>query len=117
MATLPAYCKILSAGYAEQPESTVLRTEMESGPPKQARVRSKGMVNRPVKISILALADYNSFVVWVRDTLAGGSGWFDYTDPVSAGTKTARLVGGKYEAVPGQGLRGWVITATFETWG
>ena len=117
MPTLPSYCKIMSGGYSEQPQPSVLRTEMESGPPKQARVTSRAMVQRPVQLRIDTLANYNAFTAWVRDTLQCGALWFDYSDPVTASTKSARLVGGQYEAAPGAGLQFWVIKTTFETWG
>lgn len=117
MPTLPAYVSILAAGYAEQPEATVARTEMESGPPKQARVRSTGMVRRPVNLRIDSNANYLLWVIWVRDTLAGGSLWFDYSDPVTGSTKTARIVNGQYDASPGSGVAQWTIKTSFETWG
>lgn len=119
MPTLPSYAKIMAAGYAEQPQPTVLRTEMESGPPKQARVVSRGMVVRPVQLRIDTLANYLAWRTWVKDTLQGGALWFDYTDPLTATTLSARLINGQYEAAPGNGasLTLWVVKCSFETWG
>lgn len=118
MATLPAYVKILREGYAERRESALLRTEMESGPPRQAKVKSLVMVQRPVQLQIDTGANYALFITWYGTTINEGADWFDYTDPVSAGTLSARFVGGGFSAVPlGAASGPWRISATIETWG
>ena len=117
MATFPAYAKILASGYAEQRESALLRTEMESGPPKQAKIKSRVMVVRPVNILIQSRADYLSFVDWFVEDLNEGSAWFDFTDPVTNTVKQARFVGGGLEATPQSGLTLWTIPLKIETWG
>lgn len=117
MPTLPAYAKILLAGFAEQRESALLRTEMESGPPKQAKVKSRVMVTRPATISIETKADYLSFVDWFAHDINEGAAWFDWTDPVSGTTRQARFVGGGLDATPVAGLRHWMIKTKIETWG
>ena len=117
MATVPTYAKILASGYAEQRESAVLRTEMESGPPKQAKIKSRVMVVRPVNVLIQSRADYLSFVDWFVEDLNEGSAWFDFTDPVTNTVKQARFVGGGLEATPQAGLTLWTIPLKIETWG
>ena len=117
MATFPAYAKILAAGFAEQRESALLRTEMESGPPKQAKIKSRVMVVRPVSILLQSRADYMSFVEWFSETLNEGANWFDFTDPVTNTVKQARFVGGGLEASPQAGLTLWTIDTKIETWG
>ena len=117
MATFPTYAKILADGYAEQRESALLRTEMESGPPKQAKIKSRVMVTRPVSILLQSRADYLSFVTWFSETLHEGSDWFDFTDPVTRTVKQARFAGGGLDASPQAGLDLWTIKTKIETWG
>ena len=117
MATFPTYAKILADGYAEQRESALLRTEMESGPPKQAKIKSRVLVTRPVSILLRSRADYLNFVTWFSKTLHEGSDWFDFTDPVTRTVKLARFVGGGLEASPQAGLTLWTIGTKIETWG
>ena len=117
MATFPTYAKILASGFAEQRESALLRTEMESGPPKQAKIKSRVMVTRPVSILLQSRADYLSFVDWFRTTLNEGADWFDFTDPVTQTVKSARFVGVGLEASPQSGLMLWTINTKIETWG
>lgn len=118
MDTFPAYAKLLFDGYAEQRESALLRTEMESGPPKQARIKTRVMVTRPVSIWLQSKADYLSFVAWFSDTLDEGAGWFDFADPVSGTTRQARFAGGGLDAQPVQAsLTDWTVKAKIETWG
>ena len=117
MPTFPTYAKLLADGYAEQRDSALLRTEMEDGPPKQAKIKSRVMVTRPVKILIQSRADYLNFVQWFATDLAEGSAWFDFVDPVSGTTKQARFVGGGLEASPQAGLALWTIPLKIETWG
>lgn len=118
MSTFPAYAKLLFDGFSEQRESAIQRTEMESGPPKQARVRSRVMVTRPVSILLDSKADYEAFRDWFAGDLAEGALWFDFIDPVSETTKPARFVGGGLDGVPGNSaLSHWVIKHKIETWG
>ena len=117
MATFPTYAKLLADGYAEQRESALLRTETESGPPKQAKIKSRVMVVRPVNVLIQSRADYLSFVDWFVEDLNEGSDWFDLTDPVTNTIKQARFVGGGLEATPQAGLTLWTIPLKIETWG
>lgn len=116
--SLPSYAKILFSGYSQQRESALLRTEMESGPPRQAKVRSRVMVTRSCELFFNSRADFLSFEDWYANTLNEGSAWFNFTDPVSSTSKTARFVGGGYVATPliGQ-LAAWKISIKIETWG
>lgn len=118
MATFPAYARILATGYAEQRESALLRTEMESGPAKQAKVKSRVMVTRPVKVLVSSVQEYRNFLSWYSVSIGEGSAWFDFTDPVTGTVKQARFVGGGIEASPvGAINEAWMITAKIETWG
>lgn len=119
MAAFPSYASIMRDGYGEQREPALLRSEMESGPPKQARVRTRVMITRPVKVWLSSLADYQAFIAWFRDDIAEGADWFDWVDPVDGTTKSVRFVGGGITAVPAiNATGGWFITGLqIEGWG
>lgn len=118
MSGFPSYAVPLIEGYGERPEPAVERTEMESGPPKQMRVRSRALVTRPVKYLLASQADYAAFMAWFRDTLGAGADWFDWTDPRDGVTKKARIVGGKLDARPTvKTLARWIVSFELETWG
>ena len=119
MPSLPSYAKILLEGFAEQRESALIRTEMESGPPKQARIKSRVMVTRPVQIRLDTLTDYKSFITWFRDDIHEGADWFDWVDPVSGTTKSVRFNGGSLDAAPvASTSSAWVIRGLkLEGWG
>lgn len=118
MATFPSYAKLLFDGYSEQRESALIRTEMESGPPRQSKVRSRVMVRRSVSILFSSKADYQSFLSWYANELSEGASWFNMTDPVSGLTIGARFVGGGFSAAPvNNGLTRWTAKTQIETWG
>jgi hypothetical protein len=118
MASFPTYAKIMRDGYAEQRASALLRTEMESGPPKQAKIKSRVMVTRPVAILLDTQADYASFLTWYATTINEGADWFDYSDPITGTTLTARFVGGGFTAQPLAAATGpWRLQAQLESWG
>lgn len=118
MATFPSNAKLLFEGFTERPASAVLRTEMESGPPKQAKLVSRVMVPRPVRYLFASKADYQAFVTWFRTQISYGADWFDWTDPVDGTVKSARIVNGTYEPTPlRKNLERWVVAMDLETWG
>ena len=119
MASLPSYAKILVEGFGEQRESALMRTEMESGPPKQAKIKSRVMITRPVSIYIDTLDNYKLFVTWFSVTINEGSDWFDWTDTVSGTTKSVRFNGGGMDAFPVGKIDGpWTIRGLkLEGWG
>lgn len=117
MATWPSYAKILRDGYAEQRESALLRTEMESGPPRQTKIKSRVMVTRPVAILLESGTDYQSFLAWYKTTINEGADWFDYVDPVTGSTISMRFSGGGLSAQPLAASSGpWRISASIESW-
>jgi hypothetical protein len=119
MAALPSYAKILLEGFGEQRESALLRTEFESGPPRQARIKSRVMITRPVQIRLETRADYLSFVIWFNNDIHAGADWFDWADPVTGTTQSVRFDGGGLEAFPVASITGaWVIRGLkMESWG
>jgi hypothetical protein len=117
MATWPSYAEIKGEGFAENAQSALERTEMESGPPKQVRVRSRVMVQRPVKVLIRTAANYASWLTWFRTTIRHGADWFDWTDPRDSTTNSARIVGGVTTNELAAGVLGqWLLSMTLETW-
>lgn len=118
MATLPASAKILFDGFAEQRESALMRTEMESGPPRQTKVRSRVMVRRSVSILFSSKSDYLSFKSWFANDINEGATWFNMPDPVTGETISARFVGGGFSASPvNNGMTRWSAKTQIETWG
>lgn len=100
MPSFPSYAKILLEGFAEKRESALIRTEMESGPPKQARIKSRVMITRPVTIRLDTLADYNAFCTWYRADLHDGADWFAWNDPISGTSKNVRFTGDGMDSSP-----------------
>ena len=117
-ATLPSYARLMFNEYQQKRESAILRTEMESGPPKQAKVRSRVMLTRSVKIVIESLDNFKLFETWFKDDLDYGALFFNMTDPVTKLTIEARFVGGEYTARPLiAAMNVWQIEASIESWG
>lgn len=115
MATFPDYACLLLAGFTEQADYGVLRSEMDNGIAKQRPRRSIPIVTRDATISVGSLADKRLFDQWTRVELSGGAGWFDWTDPLDGVTKQARIVSGQYQwSSPG---RVWRATCQIETVG
>lgn len=115
--TFPSYAKILYSGYSIKRESALLRSEMESGPPRQTKVRSTVMVTRSVNIYLASREAFQSFEAWYANDTNEGATWFNFTDPVSETSKLARFVNGGYTATPlMEGLSAWSVEAKIETW-
>ena len=112
----PSYGKLLRDGYSENPRPAVLRTSMESGPPKQTKIQSRVMVERPV-VYQFTLTEKGTFWTWFTSTINYGADWFDWTDPVDGVTKAARIVGGQIGWQPVSHRGGsWRAAFTLETW-
>lgn len=116
--SFPSYASIMLNGYEHQRESALLRTTMESGPPKQARIRSRVMVTKSCIIKLKSLNDFESFEQWYANDLNEGALWFTYFDPISELIKTARFVDGGFKATPMASAQGsWTIQMKIESWG
>lgn len=117
MPALPSYVSIAFDGFNEKYESNLLRTEMEDGLPKQAKIKDKTLVTRSVNLYLSSKADYLSFLEWFKSTLQYGALWFDFTDPVTETVKQARFVGGELKGIPQNAhLANWYIATSIETW-
>lgn len=118
METFPSYVAIRLEGFSEKRESALLRSDMESGPAKQARIKTTVLVTRPVRLIFRTKTDYLSFLSWFSTNINEGADWFTWTDPVSGSAKTARFAAGGLDAAPVAGTLGyWVVATSIETWG
>jgi len=117
MAAFPSYAQLERQGFGDTPRPGVVRTDMESGPPKQATVESRSLHRISVVYLISTKADYQSFITWWETTISRVD-WFDWTDPVSNTTKQARIVDGAIETTPLRSdLAHWEIRFDLEYWG
>jgi hypothetical protein len=112
----PSYGKIQYQGYSEKPRPNIYRTNMEGGPPKQARKYSLTFVERTVSY-IFTAAEYATFKTWFYTTSQYGALWFNWNDPVDGTNKIARIMNGQITANPiGAGGDNWLINFTLETY-
>jgi hypothetical protein len=103
--------------FAENPEPAILRTEMETGPPKQVMVKSRVIVTRPLQVVIEGAANYAAWLTWFRDTIHRGADWFDWVDTRTGATVSARIQGGLVQAAPATPrFNVWKLRLTLETW-
>ena len=118
-ASFPSYALLMFDGLEEQPQNAVLRTDMEAGPPKQAKLQTRVMIQRPVQYILPTNANYQSFKTFVQTTLNMGADWFDWTDPADGAVKQGRIIGG-YGGVrlkPTRKDHGrWIASFQLETW-
>jgi hypothetical protein len=116
--SFPGYAKILFNGYQERRESALLRSEMESGPAKQAKIKSRVMVTRTCNIYLASLGDYKLFVSWYANEISEGALWFTYQDPIAGNAIMARFMDGGLTATPlSDDVDSWQINAKIESWG
>lgn len=118
MSSWPAYATLLrDDAFGFERESALLRTDTESGPPKQTKIKSRVMVKVPVRARFGSQADALSFIDWVRTTLDHGTDWFDWANPLTGTTVQARIVGGQLGRIaPVRGMSCWEIPMTLEYW-
>lgn len=91
---LPSYVVVRMAGYAEDLDPSVERTEMERGPPKQRRLNSQVMHRLSVSFLFRTSADAESFLGWYEDDIER-IGFFNMTHPRTGATISARFPGGE----------------------
>lgn len=116
----PTGGKLLLNGFREAPESAVIRSEMETGPAKQAKVRSRVITPRQVRYHMTP-AERTAWETWFKGAECDyGVGWFDWVNPVTGNTIQARIQGGEYEfsaVSAGQGAPiEWELSLTLESW-
>lgn len=116
MAVWPTYAKILVAGYGEEADYGVLRSEMDNGIAKQRARFSTPIVTRDAQVIVKRLEDKNAFDAWAGADLRGGAAWFDFFDCLTGKTLRARIVGGKFRWGEPRG-QVWTATCQIETLG
>ncbi|WP_281661587.1 hypothetical protein [Microvirgula aerodenitrificans] len=97
----PRRIRVIREGFEEDIDYGVLRTEMDGGVAKQRPRYSIPIVTRQVTLLARTLADRREFDRFVREDIAGGAGWFTWTDPVDGQSRRVRIVDGK---VPWQAM-------------
>lgn len=111
MEAWPSYAKVLLNGFEESADYGVLRTNMDSGLPKQRKRFGKAIVTRSASC-IVTKEQMMTFKTWVKDNLDGGVLSFTWTDPLDKTPKTSRIVGGKIQWNPVES--GYIWKATFQ---
>lgn len=116
MATWPTYARLIVAGYGEEADFGVIRTETDSGIAKQRARFSKPIVTRDAAVIVMSLADKRALDAWIGGDLRGGAAWFAWTEPLTGNSVQARLVSGKWKWGEPQGPV-WQATCQIETLG
>lgn len=114
MATFPSGT-LLFSGYKHSRVSRVVRTDMESGPAKQALRAAKDYLRFTVTYRFTS-TEFDAFQLWVRDTIKT-VGEFDWVEPQTGATKTnTRIVNGDIsDARPfNPQLDEWLVTMQLE---
>lgn len=94
MAAFPAV-KHYWQDFAEQRATALGRTEMDVGPPKQARQKSRVMVQVKMKLAFYSKAELDAFLSFFVTDVKHGALWFDWTHPRTGQVLQARFVGGQ----------------------
>lgn len=100
-------------GPSVTPTVPVIRTEMDSGRPRQ-RMRYTQTIWTYTTKWFLTDPDLTTFLTWWRDTIHMGADWFSITlvGPSGEFTANARFVGGVYSINQANG--GWSMSANIE---
>lgn len=114
----PTYGKLLLSNHSGDPESAILRSDFETGPAKQSKIKSRVPVRRTLVLQFTA-AELASFEAWFRGAECNyGAGWFDWSDPRDDQTIQARIFEGKYTyqaTSTGEGAPlAWLVTLQLE---
>lgn len=94
--TFPAGVGIVLGSVSEEPQSAVLRSEMERGVPKQRRDRSDVLVSVPATLQFTNAAQAQAWLDWFYSAAGAGGGadWFAWVHPRTGATVQARIKGG-----------------------
>lgn len=118
----PTMPVIKMGDYRVIPQKNIRRTEYESGPPRQAPINSRQMVQRPIKLHICSIALYWELKNFIRDDLKFGARWFLWKCPEreQMGLEPmirCRIVDGEVEyRSENQTMDAWEASFTLETW-
>jgi hypothetical protein len=114
----PVYARLAWPAYTVRRAPGVIRTQLDSGPPRQHRVRHRTMVEREVTVLLASQTDYAAFLAWFDGELARGVKWFDWPDPADGEVKLARIKDGLLarETPARKQMDHWRVALTIETW-
>lgn len=114
MATFPTGGKITFSGFKRKRTSNVIRSDMEAGPPKQAKRSSQDIIRFPVTY-LFTESEYDAFDLWVKTTI-NSVGWFDWTEPKDGAVLNARIVNGDIsDATPlNPHMADWIVKFEIE---
>lgn len=93
MAVFPTDTCILVAGYTEEFDPSVERTDMERGPPKMRVLNSHVVAKLRCALLFDSTDDVGDFEDWYFQTIKR-IGWFTVAHPRTGATITARFEGG-----------------------
>lgn len=113
MPTWPAEMPtVRPGGYQEQPQSQILRSDMETGPPKTRRRFTAGI--RPVTAQyVVDDAQLQTFEVFFENEIAAGALSFAWTHPRTENQVSAKIVP-PYQVEPVNGGLWWLLSLTIE---
>lgn len=110
MATLPLGTRILTDGFKEKSNPSVLRTDMERGVAKERVLNTKIVVTLTGTLYHDTLEAMAAFDTWYEDTIKR-IGWFDMRHPRTRELVSVRFLGGdigELEPLPGGFINGGV---------
>ena len=93
MAALPGYVVVRMAGYTEDLDPSVLRTEMDRGPAKQRVQNHHTIETLQVSFLFATSLQAEAFLDWYHDDIRR-VGYFDMVHPRTGATISARFPGG-----------------------
>jgi hypothetical protein len=98
--TFPTYTTVLTGSTQLNATPIINRTQMESGPAKQAPNQSYSFPQQQLYI-VFSVDQFEDFNTWFVDPDNGnyGASFFNWTDPQFSTTRSARIVGGAYGPV------------------
>ena len=112
MAQLPAGTKLLTQGFKEKYDPSVLRTDMERGVAKERVLNTKMVATMTATLFFDNPAAIAEFELWY-ETEIKRIGWFDVRHPRTKVIVSARFPGGdikEIEPLPGGWINGAVRT-------
>ena len=101
-----------SSGFAYDADSGVVRSDMDSGPPKVRRRFSSVSKNMKGTI-IMTKAQFLLWETWFEDVVYHGSLSFTMTDPINGGSMTVRIVTGGNTKPYSWSINGLFVSLTF----
>jgi hypothetical protein len=90
MANFPPYVKVLAAGYGEDFDPAIERSEMERGVPKERLINSQVLMKISATLLFDSPADITSFEDWYFTDIQR-IGWFQLTHPRTLAMVSARF--------------------------